>query len=119
MRAILAVTLCLLIAIPVFAAVEKHKVTIRQPYALQDKVLEPGTYKVVIEGDQAKLMKGKREVIATAKVEKGDRKYSYTGLLSKSGDPTPKLEAILIGGTDLRVVFGGGEQKEVAKKEAK
>ncbi len=114
MRAILAVTLCLLIAVPVFAAVEKHKVTITQPYALAGKVLQPGTYKVVIEGDQAKLMKGKQNVIATAKVEKTNRKYSYTGLLSKSGDPTPKLEAILIGGTDLRVVFGKGqgEQKQ-------
>ncbi len=116
MRAILAVTLCLLIAVPVFASVEKHKVTIRQPYALKDKVLEPGTYKVVIEGDQAKLMKGKQEVIATAKVEKADRKYSYTGLLSKTAEPTPKLEAILIGGTDLRVVFSEGEQEQKQAK---
>jgi hypothetical protein len=93
----------------VFAATtEHHSFTLGQTYSASGAILTPGSYKVVIDGNHATLMRGSEEVLTSIKVETSASEYRLTAMKSSEGK-TPSTQSILteidLGGTHKKLVF--------------
>jgi len=83
-----------------------HKINLPQPAQLGATNLEPGDYKLEIEGASAVLKdKGGKEIAKATKIETVDTKYSRTAFsATKDGDKL-KISAIKVAGTTSKVLF--------------
>ncbi len=86
-------------------SVQQHKVRLNDTYVVQEKVLEPGQYKVVIEGEHATIKKGKDEILKDVKVVTVPAKFNYTAVGSRTENGKRELTEIQIGGTRQKLVF--------------
>jgi hypothetical protein len=69
--------------------------------------LQPGQYKVKIEGSQAVFTDGhNKSFTVPATVENGDRKFNYTSVETADHDGTNTVEAIEIGNSNTRLKLG-------------
>jgi len=101
MRLVLAL---LLSALLLFGATKTFTVNFSEPYKVQDKTLEPGQYKIVVEGDQAVLKKGKQDILTGLKVEEVQTRYRNTAIGSRVEQKDRVLTEIYLGGTNKKVV---------------
>lgn len=104
----LALTFLLAATLVLAAATEHHTITLDQSYSASGTVLKPGSYKVLIEGSHATIMKNSKDVLTNIKVETNTVKYKRTELRSSSANMPanqPKLTEIDLGGTRERLVF--------------
>ena len=68
--------------------------------------LQPGDYKVEMQGDKAILTLGKKQIEVAAKVESNTKKYDTTlVVIDGAGSTRPALQEIDFGGTTTRIVF--------------
>jgi len=68
--------------------------------------LQPGEYKLKLEGDKVILIDKKgRSIEAVAKVETADRKYNETAVAVTKAEDSGRIEWIALGGSKSRVVF--------------
>jgi len=102
MRLVVALLLSALLA---FGAAKTYTVNLTDRYKVQDKVLEPGQYKVVVEGNQAVLKKGKEDILTGARVEEVNTRYRNTAIGTRLEQNTRVLTEIYLGGTNKKVVF--------------
>lgn len=82
-------------------AASSYKVTLPSDLTAGDMQLKAGEYTLTLEGKQAVFKKGKESISILADVEKNGKKFPDTTLELKSG----KIEAIDIGGTDMKITF--------------
>lgn len=96
------------LALALASAAEKtYHVTLSEPTSVNGTQLQPGDYKVQMEGDKAVFKMGKTVVEAPAKVENAEHKYSTTQVAIDSAGKQSKINEIRIGGTNTRIVFSG------------
>jgi hypothetical protein len=68
--------------------------------------LQPGDYKIEMQGDKAILTLGKKQVEVAAKVEANDKKFDTTMVVIDGvGGSRPALQEIDFGGTTTKIVF--------------
>lgn len=89
------------------AADKTYHVTLSEPATVNGTQLQPGDYKVQLEGDKAIFKIGKTSVEAPAKVETADHKYDTTQVAIDRANHQSKISEIRIGGTKNRVIFSG------------
>lgn len=99
------------LALTVASAADKtttYKVTLTQAASVNGTTLQPGDYKIQVEGEKAILKSGKTVVEAPAKLETADHKFKATSIDYDSAKANPKINEIHFGGTTARIVFSGG-----------
>jgi len=68
--------------------------------------LQPGDYRVKLDGDQVVFMDNAgNRIDAVMKLETVDRKFEQTSITSSKEDGTNRIESIELGGTKIRIVF--------------
>lgn len=68
--------------------------------------LQPGDYKIEMQGDKAILILGKKQIEVAAKLESNDKKFDTTMVvIDGAGSSRPALQEIDFGGTTTRIVF--------------
>ena len=67
--------------------------------------LQPGDYKVEMQGDKAILIFGKKQIEVPAKMESNDKKFDTTMVFVNQLGTRPALQEIDFGGTNTRIVF--------------
>lgn len=68
--------------------------------------LQPGDYKIQMQGDKAMLVSGKKQIEIPAKMETNGKKFDTTlVVIDGTGSSRPALQEIDFGGTTTRIVF--------------
>jgi hypothetical protein len=68
--------------------------------------LQPGDYKIEMQGEKAILIVGKKQIEVAAKMEANEKKFDTTlVVIDGAGGSRPALQEIDFGGTTTRIVF--------------
>lgn len=86
-------------------AANTYKFTLQEPARFNGSALQPGDYKIQVDGDKATLRVGKAVLEAPAKIETAEHKYPTTTI---SFDDTSTITEIHIGGSTTRIVISSG-----------
>ncbi len=89
------------------ASAKNFTVTLFQPAVVAGTELQPGDYRLTLEGDgKVVLTNGKTSVSSAVKVEQADSKFSATTVRLTAGENgKQKVDQIRLGGTKTRLVF--------------
>ncbi|MBZ5608322.1 MAG: hypothetical protein LAP38_08695 [Acidobacteriia bacterium] len=99
-----ALAVMLAIGISVAYAASSYHVTLSKPTTVNGTVLNPGDYKLEIQGDKATLKQGKTSVESNVKVETAPQKFQLT-TVAYGGEDTKVLHEIRLAGTALKLLF--------------
>ena len=83
------------------SAASNYSVDLKKPVTVGSTQLQPGQYKVEIQGDKATFKMGKNVVEVPATLGKSDQKYGTTGIVTDGA----KLVEIDLGGTTEKILF--------------
>src|SRR5678816_3391136 len=92
-------------AITVLAQAADRRITLLDPCVIAGTKLNPGEYKVQIDGEKVKIYSPKQSVETTAKIETGAEKYNSNALGYEPGDGPHRIREIRLGGTNTKIVF--------------
>ena len=87
------------------ASGKTYSVTLYQQSIVGSAQLQPGDYKLDVDGSKVTLRNGKKATEAEVKVETGDQKYSSTTVRYQNGDGNYRIQEIRLGGTKTKLVF--------------
>jgi hypothetical protein len=90
-----------LIAIGFANAADSHSVDLKKSVTIGSTQLQPGQYKVEIQGDKAVFKSGKNVVEVPATLGTSDKKYTTNGIVTNGS----KLVEIDFGGTTEKILF--------------
>jgi hypothetical protein len=93
------------LALAIASAATHYTVELSVPSEINGQVLQPGSYKLELNGNHAVLKNGKTSVEADARVENQDKKFFDTTVRYAPDGQNSKIEEIRIGGTTIKVVF--------------
>lgn len=99
------------VALAVASAATGHNVTLFQPVVVNGAKLEPGDYRIEVQGAMAVIKKGKSVTEAPVKVESDGAKFSRNTVRIEDG----QLSEIRVGGTHTRLVFEKTEDANATK----
>jgi hypothetical protein len=91
--------------IAVAAHAADRRITVLDPFVIAGTKLNPGEYKVQVDGDKVKIYSTKQSVETTAKVETVEEKYRTNSLKYDNGDGSHRIIEIRLGGTNTKIVF--------------
>jgi len=89
------------LALGLASAASSHSFDLKKPVTIGSTQLQPGRYRVEMQGDKAVLKTGKSVVEVPATLGKSDQKYGTTGIVTVG----PKLVEIDLGGTTEKILF--------------
>jgi len=82
------------------------KIQIEQPVQIGKVMVQPGDYKIEVEGDSAVLKTKKGvEVVKAAKLESGSEKFTRTAMAATKDGDKLKVNSIKLEGTTQRALF--------------
>ncbi len=87
------------------AIAKTHSLILHSPSTIAGQELEPGSYKMELNGDTVKITNGKKTVEATVKVEEVAEKFSKDSVRYTEADGKMKVREIRMGGTNTKLVF--------------
>lgn len=88
------------------ASAATYHVTLYQPSMINGSELQPGDYKLEVDGDKATFKQGKKTAEAPVKIVEADKKYGSTSFKYDNGsDGKYRLQEICVGGSKTRLVF--------------
>ncbi len=93
------------LALGLASAANFYHLRISDPTWIGSNELKPGDYKVDVQADKAVIEQGKIKVEVPVTVEKADRKYPTTAMITESVNGKPQIDEIHFGGTETRLVF--------------
>jgi hypothetical protein len=89
------------------ASAKTYSITIQAPAKAGAVELQPGQYKLKVEGGQAVFTDShNKSFTVPARVENVDRKFSYTSIESASQGGTDTIQAIDLGDSNTQVKLG-------------
>ena len=94
-----------ILSISAVASAKTYSVTLFQRSLVAGAELQPGEYKMEINGSKVVISNGKKTAEAEVKVETGDQKFSSTSVRYQNGDGNYRVQEIRLGGTKTKVVF--------------
>jgi hypothetical protein len=98
--------LCLgLLATMAFASAKSFTVSFLVPATVGGTELRAGDYKFELQDQKIVIKHGRQTTEAAVKVETGDAKYSSTTVRYNMADGKNKVEEILVGGTNMKLVL--------------
>ena len=87
------------------ATAKTYSVELFQPTVVAGTELRAGEYRLSLDNNKVVISNGKQSVETTVQVEQSESKYSSTSVRLETGNGTPRLQQIRLGGTKLRLVF--------------
>ncbi len=96
------------LALGVASAAAHYRVTINSPSWIGSRELQPGDYKVDLEGNQAVIKTGKETIQVPAKSETSTDKFSATEIRTRNVNGKREIEEIRFGGTRTSILFPQG-----------
>jgi hypothetical protein len=81
-------------------------VTLYQPSIVGSVTLQPGEYKLDLDGAKVIIRNGAGSAEAEVKVENAEKKFSSTSVRYQDGDGNSHIQEIRLGGTKTRLIFG-------------
>lgn len=94
-------------ALTSFAA-NTYRFTLQEPASFNGTPLQPGDYKIQINGNKATLKVGKNIVEASAKLETAEHKYPTTTISFDDTTAKKSIIEIHVGGSSTRIVISSG-----------
>ena len=89
------------------ALAKSYDITITELTKVGDVELQPGQYKLKMEGAQAVFTDSHNKSFSVpAKVENADKRFNYTSLESSGQNGVDTLQAIELGDSNTRIVIG-------------
>lgn len=85
------------------AEVKTYSITVHEPSMVGSSQLEPGSYKVTVDGDKATFSNRTTKVEAAVKVETAEKKYDYTSIKIKSEGSSKKIHRIEFRGSRVAI----------------
>lgn len=89
------------LALGLASAASSHSFDLKKSVTIGSTQLQPGSYKVEMQGDKAVFKTGKSVVEVPATLGKSDQKFGTTGIVTVG----PKLVEIDLGGTTEKILF--------------
>ena len=89
------------VALAIASAANSYNVKFYEPVTINGSKLQPGTYRVELNGGTAVIKNGKTVAETPVKVENADQKFE-TNAVRMDGD---RVAEIRIGGTHTKLVF--------------
>jgi hypothetical protein len=99
------ITLVLVAFALAVAGAKTYSVTLYQPSVLAGTHLKAGEYQIDLKDTKAVLRSGSVTVESPVKVEKAETKYSETKVRYVKAEADLRLHEIVLGGTNLKLVF--------------
>jgi|ERR1700676_5513631 hypothetical protein len=93
------------LALAIASAASSYHFSLFQKSMIAGQELQPGDYKVQLNGDKAIIKAGKQTVEAAVKVENGTEKFSETSVRFGTADGKMTVQEIRLGGTNTKLVF--------------
>ncbi len=103
--------LCLATVSFALAAAESHNFKLLQKAQINGTELNPGEYKLVVNGDKVTIKSGKTVIEAPVKVENVAKKYDASSVLYKTEGGKSSIQEIHVGGTKTKLIVS----EEVAR----
>lgn len=97
--------LSMTLALAVASAASTYRITFFQPTYVNGQELQPGDYKIEVNGDKAIISRNRQKVEATVKSETTDEKFAANSVRYKNGDGKYRVQEIRLGGTKTKLVF--------------
>jgi hypothetical protein len=94
-----------ILSISAVASAKTYSVKLFQRSLVAGAELQPGEYKMEINGSKVVISNGKKSAEAEVKVETGDQKFSSTSVRYQNGDGNYRVQEIRLGGTKTKLVF--------------
>ena len=88
-------------ALGLASAASSHTFDLKKAVTIGSTQLQPGPYRVEMQGDKAVFKTGKSVVEVPATLGKSDQKYGTTGIVTNG----PQLVEIDLGGTTEKILF--------------
>jgi hypothetical protein len=88
-------------ALGLASAASSHSFDLKKSVTIGSTQLQPGPYRVEMQGDKAVFKTGKSVVEVPATLGKSDQKYGTTGIVTNG----PQLVEIDLGGTTEKILF--------------
>ncbi len=92
-------------ALAMASAAETYRVKLLQSTVLNGSELQPGDYKVMVDGEKAVFQQGKQKAETPVKVEKEGKKYESTIFKYDNAGGTMHLIEIRLAGTNTKLLF--------------
>jgi hypothetical protein len=89
------------LAVGVASAASSHSIDLKKTVMIGSTQLQPGSYRVEMQGDKAVFKSGKNVVEVPATLGKSDQKFSTNGIVTSGS----RLVEIDLGGTSEKIVF--------------
>jgi hypothetical protein len=89
------------LALGLASAAASHSFDLKKPVTIGSTQLQPGSYRVEVQGDKAVFKTGKSVVEVPATLGTSDQKFGTTGIVTNG----PKLIEIDLGGTTEKILF--------------
>jgi hypothetical protein len=87
------------------SAASSYRVTFLKPAMIANTELQPGDYKLEVDGEKAIIKSGKTSVEVAVRVETGNEKFSDTTVRYSNGDGKYHVQEIRLGGSKTKLVF--------------
>ena len=103
----LLITSAIALSTAALASAKTYEVTVTSPAKAGSVELQPGQYKLKVEGSQAVFTDShNKSFTVPAKVENVDRKFSYTSIESANQGGADTIQAIDLGDSNTQVKLG-------------
>jgi hypothetical protein len=89
------------------AAANTYHFRLQQPAIFSGMPLQPGDYKIQVEGGKAMLKMGKTVIEAPAQLETAEHKYPATTIDFDGTSTNKSITEIHVGGSTTRIVISG------------
>jgi hypothetical protein len=89
------------LALGLASAASSHSIDLKKTVTIGTTQLQPGSYKVEMQGDKAVFKTGKNVIEVPATVGNSDQKFGTTGIVTSGA----QLVEIDLGGTTEKIVF--------------
>jgi hypothetical protein len=93
------------LALAIASAASSYHFSLFQKSVVAGKELQPGDYKIQLDGNKATIKAGKQTIEAAVKVESGTEKFSETSVRFGTADGKMTVQEIRLGGTSTKLVF--------------
>ena len=104
----LGLVVCTL-ALGIASAASTYKMNLSKPAWVGGKELQPGSYKIEIDGNQAVIKGDNKETVQVGiKTETANQKYSDTVVRLGDVNGQKQLQEVRIGGTKTSILFESG-----------
>jgi hypothetical protein len=98
------------LALGLASAASSHSFDLKKPVTIGSTQLQPGSYRVEMQGDKAVLKTGKSVVEVPATLGNGDQRFGTTGIVTNGA----QLVEIDLGGTTEKILFSPKTGESVA-----